>query len=114
MKAALIILALTVFAIGGGVAHAADMKDMDSKDMKMAADAKTAKSSGTVKSVDTKKMTVTIAHKPVPEMKWPAMTMAFKAKQAEQLQGLTPGQQVEFEFQAIGMDANLVSIKRIQ
>ena len=53
---------------------------------------------GTVDSVDAKAGTVSLSHGPVPSLKWPAMTMEFKAANASLLQALKPGAKVSFEF----------------
>ena len=54
--------------------------------------------SGVVKSVDTAKGTVTIAHGAIQTLKWPAMTMSFKAADKKVLETLRPGQKIDFEF----------------
>ncbi|HBN9180240.1 TPA: copper-binding protein [Pseudomonas aeruginosa] len=59
--------------------------------------------------VDTGAGKITIAHGPVEALKWPAMTMAFKAS-PEQLASVKAGQQVEFEFEAKGMDSTITRI----
>ena len=41
---------------------------------------------------------VTISHGPVPDLEWPAMTMAFRASSADMLGGVAPGDQVSFAF----------------
>ena len=56
------------------------------------------KAEGTVDGVDAKAGTLSLAHGPVPALKWPAMTMEFKAANASLLGGLKPGQAVRFEF----------------
>jgi Cu(I)/Ag(I) efflux system membrane fusion protein len=56
------------------------------------------KAQGIVKGVDLKAGTVSLRHGPVPALKWPAMTMAFKAAHLSLLDGLKPGQSVSFEF----------------
>ena len=53
---------------------------------------------GTVASVDAKAGTVEIEHGPIASLQWPAMKMAFKAKQPSLLGGLKPGQAVEFDL----------------
>ena len=53
---------------------------------------------GTVDSVDAKAGTVSLSHGPVPSLKWPAMTMEFKAANASLLQGLKPGAKIAIEF----------------
>jgi len=73
--------------------------------------AATHKATGIVKSVDAKNSTVTLAHEPVASMKWPAMTMAFKADDPKLVQGLARGQKVNFEFTQRGKDYVLTAIK---
>ena len=53
---------------------------------------------GTVDGVDLKDGTVSISHGPVASLKWPAMTMEFKAANAAVLQTLKPGAKVTIEF----------------
>ncbi|MBL8318400.1 MAG: efflux RND transporter periplasmic adaptor subunit [Burkholderiaceae bacterium] len=53
---------------------------------------------GTVEGVDLKAGTVNIDHGPVASLKWPAMTMEFKAANTALLNGLRRGQAVNFEF----------------
>lgn len=87
-----------------------DKMPMQEMQMEHSAAAATAQASGTVKAIDNQKGSVTIAHGPVPAVKWPAMTMAFKAT-PEQLAQVRVGQQVMFEFKSEGMQATLLSIK---
>ena len=54
--------------------------------------------SGTVDGVDLKEGTVSLNHGPVASLKWPAMTMEFKAANATLLQSLKPGTKVTVEF----------------
>jgi Cu(I)/Ag(I) efflux system membrane fusion protein len=53
---------------------------------------------GTVDSVDAKAGTISLSHGPVASLKWPAMTMEFKAANVSLLQALKPGAKVSFEF----------------
>jgi Cu(I)/Ag(I) efflux system membrane fusion protein len=53
---------------------------------------------GKVDAIDLKAGTLSLEHGPVATLKWPAMTMEFKAANAALLQGLKPGQAVSFEF----------------
>jgi RND family efflux transporter MFP subunit len=53
---------------------------------------------GTVAGIDPQAGTLELSHGPVPTLKWPAMTMKFKAANASLLAGLQPGQSVRFEF----------------
>ena len=56
------------------------------------------KAAGSVDSIDLTAMTLSINHGPIATLKWPAMTMEFKAANAALLKGLRPGQEVRFEF----------------
>lgn len=69
----------------------------------------TASATGVVESVDTSARTITIAHGPVEALKWPAMTMAFQAPDAD-LASLAPGDRVVFEFTATGMRGTITRI----
>ena len=56
------------------------------------------KAEGSVEGIDLKAGTLSLNHGPVLTLKWPAMTMEFKAANASLLNGLRPGQAVRFEF----------------
>ncbi len=53
---------------------------------------------GTVKAIDVKAGSLSIAHGPVETLQWPAMTMDFKAANSALLAGLQPGSGIAFEF----------------
>lgn len=53
---------------------------------------------GTIDGIDAKAGTLSISHGPIASLKWPAMTMEFKAANAAQLAALKPGMPVRFEF----------------
>ena len=55
---------------------------------------------GTVDAVDTMQTSVTLTHGPIASLKWPAMTMDFKVKDAVLLRTLKPGQKIAFEMVA--------------
>ncbi len=92
-----------------------DMKGMDmgkekkSDDKK--SDGKTHKGVGTVKKVDAAASTVTIAHGPIPTMKWPAMNMTFTVKDKALLGKFSQDKKVEFEFVQQGSDYVIKSVK---
>jgi Cu(I)/Ag(I) efflux system protein CusF len=75
----------------------------------MTSAATTASASGTVEAVDTAAKTITIAHGPIDALKWPAMTMTFKAPDVD-LTGLKQGDQVSFEITSTGMDGTVTKI----
>ena len=53
---------------------------------------------GSIEAMDWAHATVTIAHGPIASLKWPAMTMDFRAEDPALLRPLKPGQKVEFEI----------------
>jgi RND family efflux transporter MFP subunit len=53
---------------------------------------------GKVEEVDTKAGTVSVTHGPVVSLKWPGMTMEFKAANEAILKQLKPGAAIDFEF----------------
>lgn len=71
----------------------------------------TATASGVVEAVDVAARTVTIAHGPVDVLKWPAMTMTFKAPDAD-LNSIKQGDHIAFEFTSIGMNGTITRITR--
>ncbi|MHC8299439.1 copper-binding protein [Pseudomonas sp. ZS1P83] len=120
MKLTLIAVASTAVALSLS-AQAEDMPGMKMDDMPMQGmqmkqetkQAPVAKAEGTIKAINSRKHTVTIAHGAVPAVQWPAMTMGFNAT-PEQLAGLKIGDHVAFEFRAEGMGATIVSIKALK
>jgi len=67
---------------------------------------------GTVKAVDPAHASVTLAHEPIASLKWPAMTMDFKVKDAALLRTIKPGQRVVFDL--AGEPGGEYTIVRIQ
>jgi Cu/Ag efflux protein CusF len=57
---------------------------------------------GKVISVDVQAATVKLAHDPIKSLKWPKMTMDFKAHDPALLKDLKPGDRVEFELMKMG------------
>lgn len=110
MKLALMTLG-TVLAAFAGLAQAQSggMKGMDLKHEKAAG--KAHKATGKITKVDQAKVSVTIAHGPVPSMHWPSMTMAFKVKDKAMLDKVKTEDQVEFSFVESGRDHTITEIK---
>ena len=71
----------------------------------------TAQATGVVKSVNAEKGTLTIAHDPVASLKWPAMTMNFKAGDRKMLEQVKPGAKIAFVFEQRGKDYVITSIR---
>lgn len=67
---------------------------------------------GTVESVEAD--SITLSHGPIPELKWPAMTMGFGKADPKAFPDVKPGDTVHFEFRKGGpMDYELVSVHRM-
>ena len=90
-----------------------DMKDMPMKGMKSEgkAQGKVHKGTGTVAKVDAEKGRVSINHEAISSMNWPAMTMDFGVKNKALLDGVKPGDKVEFSFVQSGKDHTITQIK---
>lgn len=73
--------------------------------------AKAFKAAGVVKKADAAKSTVTVAHGPVKDLNWPAMTMAFKVKNKTLLDKLAVDRQVAFSFVQEGKDYVITSVQ---
>lgn len=56
------------------------------------------KADGVIDGIDVKAGTLSIKHDPIASLKWPAMTMEFKAANESLLKGLNPGTPIAFEF----------------
>ena len=107
------VLALSIAMIP--LSFAQGMGGMDMKGMDMGKDKKSKdkvhKGSGTVKKVDPAGGKVTIAHGPIPTMKWPAMNMTFTVKDKALLGKFSQDKKVEFEFVEQGSDYVITSAK---
>jgi Cu(I)/Ag(I) efflux system periplasmic protein CusF len=104
-------LAAVMIAFAGAtLAQSGHDHKLEDKQAKKAA-AQTHAVNGTVKSVNAEKGTVTIDHDPVPSMKWPRMTMAFKPQDKKLLQTLKPGQKIDFDFEQRGKDYVITRIR---
>jgi Cu(I)/Ag(I) efflux system periplasmic protein CusF len=68
------------------------------------------KASGTITRVDAAAGRVTIAHGPVQQLKWPAMTMSFGVGDRALLERAQPGKKVDFQFAKQGSDYVITKI----
>ena len=59
---------------------------------------------GSVTRVDKATGKVTIAHGPIAELHWPAMTMRFSVADKKLLEQLSAGKTIEFRFVQLGTD----------
>nr|WP_242496134.1 copper-binding protein [Sphingobium cupriresistens] len=73
--------------------------------------AKAARGRGTITAIDLGAGSVTLDHGPIPEVNWPAMTMAFTADPGL-LAGLKPGDKVSFELAVGDGGATVTAIRK--
>lgn len=71
--------------------------------------------SGVIKDIDFNHKKITIAHKAIPEIGWPAMTMRFTFATADNvIRDLQPGNHVNFSFVQQGNISQLQAIQVTQ
>ena len=95
-------------------APAADAMSGDMGNMAMAPAATApimAKGHGTVTAIDKAAGTITLDHGPIPEAKWPAMTMAFKAAPAI-TDAAKIGDKVDFDLTLTGSAGEVTAIHK--
>ena len=85
--------------------------DMKSAPAEKKAAIKVHKATGVVKRVDIAKGTVTLAHGPVSDLNWPAMTMPFMVKDKAMFDKLALDKKVDFEFVQQGSDFVVTGVK---
>lgn len=91
-------------------AAAATSGNMDNRAMAPAATAPImAKGHGTITAVDKAAGTITLDHGAIPEAKWPAMTMAFKAVPAI-IDAAKVGEKVDFDLTLTGNAGEVTAI----
>lgn len=66
---------------------------------------------GVVKAVNPAKGTVTLAHDPVPSLKWPAMTMGFAVNDKTLFDKLAVGNKVAVDFVQKGADYIVTAVR---
>jgi len=110
MKRALLAAAISVL-VPSAFAQSGGMKGMEMNETKAAKDTMSHNGVGEVKSVDAKAGTVTLAHEPIQSLKWPAMTMKFKAADPKLLEKVSRGKKVEFTFVQKGKDYVITELK---
>ena len=111
-----LILALSASSVAmaqSGAMKNMDMKDMPMDGMKSDSNAKVTihHATGTVKSVDQVKGTVTIAHGPVQSLNWPAMTMTFIVKDKMFFDKLAVAKNVTIDFKQQNTDYVVTAVK---
>ena len=66
---------------------------------------------GVVQAIDLTQNKGTLAHGPIPELKWPAMTMPFKVADPKLLKPLHVGQRVAFDLKGEGMAVVITGVR---
>ena len=109
----LVTVAALIIPAGFALAQSGDMKGMDMKSMpaEKKAQSKVHAAAGAVKKTDPAKGAVTLAHGPVKDLNWSAMTMTFMVKDKALLDKLAVDKQVEFEFAQQGKDYVITAVK---
>jgi membrane fusion protein, copper/silver efflux system len=87
-------------SLSGVLARLARQETHDMAAMDQPAATKMPKGTGKVTEIDAESSEITLAHGPIPELGWPAMTMGFKVRDARQLQDLRSGDSVSFDLKA--------------
>ena len=101
----------TSVAAAGAQPAAKSMADM--KGMAMPASAtKTGKGTGVITEIDAKAGTVTLKHRPIASLGWPAMTMGFKVVPPSLLKGLKVGQTIGFDARQGNSLPEITSIRK--
>jgi Cu(I)/Ag(I) efflux system protein CusF len=109
---ALIAVAALILPAGTVLAQAGSMNNADTKAppaKKVSSPIYTA--TGVVKKVDAANGTVTLAHGPVKELNWPAMTMQFAVRNKALLGKLVIDRKIEFTFVQDGSSYIVTAVK---
>lgn len=112
MKATAIFAPTLLLAGCGSPAPPPGATNSPAADAPVAAELKTATGEGAITAIDSDTGKITLAHGPVAEQSWPAMTMGFGAKKG-QLGDLKVGDKVRFTFRWDGKTAEIESIDKI-
>lgn len=107
---AVLIAALAVLPLPW-VAHAAESNGHMDHAMPESGHATAHTGKGVVKWVDAASGEIDLRHEPIASLKWPAMTMSFKARDPELLKGLKEGDRVDFDIMKIGNEYEIVRIQ---
>ena len=115
LKATRVVL-LTVFTVGVTAGAGAQDRMPNMPNMPRQAQAAEGESHGVgvVQSIDTAAGRVTIAHEPIKELNWPAMTMGFKVSDPALLQNVAVGKKVEFMLKGKDMSAVITELKVVE
>lgn len=68
--------------------------------------------SGVVKAIVKEHNTIRIFHDPIPQLRWPAMNMAFDVFDPAMMEGISVGDRISFQFTRNGSKNTIVKITR--
>ena len=105
---AVLALSLAAAACGGSGTNAQNKQSGSATDA--TANAAAYSAAGTVTTITGDQ--VSISHGPVEGLGWPAMTMTFRAQSPQQLQGISAGDRVAFQFRESAGSHLLTSISK--
>ena len=74
--------------------------------------AMTGTGSGTVTAIDKSAGTITLKHGPIPGVRWPAMTMEFKANPASLVNQVAVGDTVTFDVKVEGSSDEVTAVRK--
>lgn len=114
MKLVLIVVSALAVAVPAFAQPAGDMKGMPGMPAGQVAGQAgmtTAEGSGVVTALDASAGTVSIHHRPIAKLGWPAMTMAFRASPPSILHGIKVGQPVAFTLMQMRGSTTLTAIQ---
>ena len=94
-------------AAANEAAPAGNMSSMD-----MSGGAMTGTGDGEVTAIDKTAGTITLKHGPIPGVKWPAMTMTFKANPPVLVDQAKVGEKVSFDVKVQGQDNEVTAIRK--
>lgn len=112
MKAIALFVPALMLAACSSPAPAPGAADSPAANAATLSEPKTASGEGAITAIDPDTGKITLAHGPVAELSWPAMTMGFGAKQG-QLGSLKVGDKVRFTFRWDGKSAEIETIDKI-
>ena len=100
MKVMVVVTVATLIVpSGAALAQAGNTKSPDAKSVPVKkAEGVSHKATGVVKKVEPAAGRVVLAHSPVKELNWPAMTMGFAVKDKALFNQLVMDKKIEFEF----------------
>jgi Cu/Ag efflux protein CusF len=99
-------------ASANAMASDATTSNMATGAMDMSGGAMTGTGEGEVTAVDKAAGAITLKHGPIPGVRWPAMTMTFKANPASLADQVKVGDKVSFDVKIQGQDNEVTAIRK--